>query len=48
MDERRLAAEGICLALAEAGHRALLAGGCVRDMLLGVELILPWLTGLFQ
>ncbi len=37
MDERRLAAEGICLALAEAGHRALLAGGCVRDMLLGVE-----------
>lgn len=36
MDERREAALGICRRLAGAGHRALLAGGCVRDVLLGV------------
>lgn len=36
MDEKRQAAERICRALREADHRALLAGGCVRDMLLGV------------
>jgi poly(A) polymerase len=32
-----LAAEGIVRRLREAGHQALLAGGCVRDMLLGLE-----------
>lgn len=37
MGERRAAAEGICRALAAHGYRALLAGGCVRDLLLGVE-----------
>lgn len=36
MDERREAAEQICETLTDAGHRALLAGGCVRDMLLDV------------
>ena len=37
MDERRAAAEWICAVLRTHGHRALLAGGCVRDMLLGHE-----------
>jgi poly(A) polymerase len=32
----RQAAENICRTLEKAGHRALLAGGCVRDMLLGI------------
>ena len=36
MDDRRRAAEGICDTLRTAGYRALLAGGCVRDLLLGV------------
>lgn len=35
VDEKRAAAERICRILREAGHRALLAGGCVRDLLLG-------------
>lgn len=35
MDDRRQAAERICATLARAGFRALLAGGCVRDVLLG-------------
>lgn len=35
-DSHRAAAERICKALRYAGHRALFAGGCVRDMLLGV------------
>lgn len=34
-DGRRAAAERICGRLIRAGHRALLAGGCVRDLLLG-------------
>ncbi|MBI5092127.1 MAG: CCA tRNA nucleotidyltransferase [Candidatus Hydrogenedentes bacterium] len=37
MGERRDAAERICATLRRSGYRALLAGGCVRDMLLGVE-----------
>jgi len=37
MTERERAARAICARLAAAGHRALLAGGCVRDRLLGVE-----------
>lgn len=37
MDKRREAALQICTTLRRAGHRALLAGGCVRDMLLGAE-----------
>lgn len=37
MDNRQRAAERICSVLSDAGHRALLAGGCVRDMLLGRE-----------
>lgn len=36
MDERLEAARGICERLAREGHRTLLAGGCVRDILLGV------------
>lgn len=36
MDSREQAAREICSALEDAGHRALLAGGCVRDLLLGV------------
>jgi len=36
MDERRAAAERICRVLSESGYRALFAGGCVRDLLLGV------------
>ncbi len=36
-DERGLAALRICTRLHEAGFRALLAGGCVRDLILGVE-----------
>lgn len=36
MSERRTAAIRICTVLREAGHRALLAGGCVRDMILDV------------
>ncbi len=35
MNRLREAATGICLILTEAGHRALFAGGCVRDLLLG-------------
>ncbi len=35
-DPRRAAALRICARLRKAGHRALLAGGCVRDELLGV------------
>lgn len=35
VDDQRTAAERICRALHDAGHRALLAGGCVRDLLLG-------------
>lgn len=35
-DERFRAALRLCTTLQNAGHRALLAGGCVRDMLLGV------------
>jgi poly(A) polymerase len=37
MDDRGYAAVHICKTLAAAGYRALLAGGCVRDLLLGVE-----------
>jgi poly(A) polymerase len=37
MSDKRQAAERICRTLREAGHEALLAGGCVRDLLLGVE-----------
>ncbi len=37
MGERRAAALRICAVLRANGHRALLAGGCVRDQLLGVE-----------
>ncbi len=36
MDERQAAAERICARLTAAGYRALFAGGCVRDVLLGV------------
>ncbi len=36
MSDRQKAAEGICAKLRAHGHRALLAGGCVRDLLLGV------------
>jgi poly(A) polymerase len=36
MDELRAAAERICGVLREHGHRALFAGGCVRDMQLGI------------
>jgi poly(A) polymerase len=35
-DTKRAAAEKIVQRLREAGHTALLAGGCVRDLLLGV------------
>ncbi len=35
VDDRGRAAQSICARLREAGHRALLAGGCVRDMILG-------------
>ncbi|HIJ65817.1 MAG TPA: CCA tRNA nucleotidyltransferase [Candidatus Hydrogenedentes bacterium] len=37
MNDRARAAERICCALAARGYRALLAGGCVRDLLLGIE-----------
>lgn len=37
MSPRERAARAICARLRGAGHRALLAGGCVRDHLLGVE-----------
>ena len=37
MPDRREAALRICAVLRRAGHRALLAGGCVRDHILGVE-----------
>ena len=37
MDDRRRAAAHICKTLANAGYRALFAGGCVRDLILGVE-----------
>jgi poly(A) polymerase len=36
MNDRLEAARRICGTLREAGHRALLAGGCVRDLILGV------------
>ncbi len=36
MDPLRKGALAVCARLREAGHRALLAGGCVRDTLLGV------------
>ncbi|MCW5774909.1 MAG: CCA tRNA nucleotidyltransferase [Phycisphaeraceae bacterium] len=36
-EQARLAAVGIVRALREAGHEAYLAGGCVRDELLGLE-----------
>jgi len=36
MDDRERAAREICAVLRRAGHRALLAGGCVRDWLLGL------------
>ncbi len=35
MDDARKGAERICETLRNAGHRALFAGGCVRDQLLG-------------
>lgn len=35
-DSLRAGAEQICEQLRDAGHRALLAGGCVRDMVLGI------------
>jgi poly(A) polymerase len=37
MDERLSTAREICSILDRHGHRALLAGGCVRDLILGVE-----------
>ncbi|MFM1920854.1 MAG: hypothetical protein RLZZ303_2488 [Candidatus Hydrogenedentota bacterium] len=37
MDAREAAARGICTRLTAAGHVAYLAGGCVRDLLLGVR-----------
>lgn len=37
MNAREAAARAVCARLRDAGHRALLAGGCVRDHLLGVE-----------
>jgi poly(A) polymerase len=36
MNERERAARAICARLRAAGHRALFAGGCVRDRLLGI------------
>ena len=36
MDDRLSAAKGICQRLTAAGYRALLAGGCVRDYILGI------------
>lgn len=36
MDDREREAREICDALRRAGYRALFAGGCVRDRLLGV------------
>ncbi|MBI3118469.1 MAG: CCA tRNA nucleotidyltransferase [Candidatus Hydrogenedentes bacterium] len=35
MDDRERAARDICAALRQTGHRALFAGGCVRDLILG-------------
>jgi poly(A) polymerase len=37
IDERYRAAAGICERLTQAGYRALLAGGCVRDLMLGAR-----------
>lgn len=37
MDDRKRAAIEICRTLTKAGFRALLAGGCVRDLILGVQ-----------
>ena len=37
MADQRAAANRICATLREHGHEALLAGGCVRDTLLGVK-----------
>lgn len=36
MDELELGARAVCTTLREAGYRALFAGGCVRDRLLGI------------
>ena len=36
MDKREETARHVCAVLREGGHRALLAGGCVRDKLLGI------------
>lgn len=36
MDKREAAARGVCAKLRDAGHTAYFAGGCVRDLLLGV------------
>lgn len=36
MNPRERAAHGICQRLRQAGHEALLVGGCVRDLLLGI------------
>ncbi|MCP4645622.1 MAG: CCA tRNA nucleotidyltransferase, partial [bacterium] len=37
MADLRTGAESVCKALTKADHRALFAGGCVRDTLLGAE-----------
>ncbi len=37
MPERRAAAIDVCRRLSKAGYRSLLAGGCVRDLILGVD-----------
>lgn len=37
MDAREAAARGVCATLRSRGHRAYLAGGCVRDLLLGAK-----------
>jgi len=37
MNDLRAAAEDVCARLRDAGHRAVFAGGCVRDMLLGTD-----------
>ena len=36
MTDRERAARDLCATLRDAGHRALFAGGCVRDRLLGI------------
>lgn len=37
MTDKELSARDVCARLAAAGHRALFAGGCVRDRLLGMQ-----------